>query len=58
MEQMQRGCLSIPADDFADLSAARDVSPAKVGSSLRELCHELIDPTAPIRWLVHAADAG
>jgi hypothetical protein len=55
---MQRGCLSIPADDFADLSAARDVSPAKVGSSLRELCHELIDPTAPIRWLVHAADAG
>ena len=54
---MQRGCLSIPADNLADLSATRDIASAEVGSSLRELCHDLIEPTATIRWLVRAASA-
>ena len=57
VEQTQRVCLSIPEDDFADLSAARDISSAEVGSSLRELCHDLIEPAATIRWLVRAAGA-
>jgi signal transduction histidine kinase len=48
MERAQQGCLSIPTDNFADMSVA---------SSLRELCHDLIEPTAIIRWLVRAADA-
>jgi two-component system, OmpR family, sensor kinase len=32
-----------------------DVSPTAANSSLRELCHDLIEPTATIRWLVRAA---
>ncbi len=54
---MTRGCLSIPADNLADLSATADVSSAAAGLSLRELCHDLIEPTATIRWLVRAAEA-
>jgi signal transduction histidine kinase len=57
VERIQRGCLSIPADNLADLSAAWDVSSAAAGSSLLELCHDLIEPTAAIRWLVRAAEA-
>src|SRR6266567_7803827 len=57
MERVKRGCLSIPADNLADLSAAADVSSAVAGLSLRELCHDLIEPTATIRWLVRAAEA-
>src|SRR6266700_3494427 len=65
MERVKRGCLSIPADNLADLSAANladlsaaaDVSSAVAGLSLRELCHDLIEPTATIRWLVRVAEA-
>src|ERR1700730_11653004 len=56
-ERVKRGCLSIPADNLADLSAAADISSAAAGLSLRELCHDLIEPTATIRWLVRAAEA-
>jgi signal transduction histidine kinase len=56
VERVQRGCLSIPADNLADLSAAADVSSAAAGLSLRELCHDLIEPAATIRWLVRAAE--
>jgi signal transduction histidine kinase len=57
MERVQQACLGIPADNLADLSAAKDVSSAAVGSTLRELCHDIIEPAATIRWLVRAADA-
>jgi two-component system OmpR family sensor kinase len=57
VERVQRGCLSIPGDNLADLSAAAEVSSAAAGLSLRELCHDLIEPTATIRWLVRAAEA-
>jgi two-component system, OmpR family, sensor kinase len=57
VERVQRGCLSIPADNLADLSAAAEVSSVAAGLSLRELCHDLIEPTATIRWLVRAAEA-
>jgi signal transduction histidine kinase len=36
---------------------ARGVSAASPDASLRELCHDLIGPTATIRCLVHVADA-
>ncbi len=57
MERVYQDCLSVPDANFADLSAGRDVSSAAAGSSLRELCHDLIEPTATIRWLARAADA-
>jgi signal transduction histidine kinase len=36
---------------------ARGVPAAAAGASLRELCHDLIEPTATIRCLVRVADA-
>jgi signal transduction histidine kinase len=47
----------MPAHNLADLSRATGVSSAATGSPLRELCHDLAEPTATIRWLVRAADA-
>jgi signal transduction histidine kinase len=35
---------------------AAHIPPEEAGSSLRELCHDLIEPAATIRWLVRAAD--
>lgn len=55
MERVTWECVSIPEDRFADLSADREVSSTASGSSLRDLCHDLIEPTATIRWLVRAA---
>jgi signal transduction histidine kinase len=49
--------LSIPENDWADLPAVREVSLDAAASSLRELCHDLIEPAATITWLVRAADA-
>jgi signal transduction histidine kinase len=57
VELAQGECLSIPANNLADLPATSGVSSAAAGTSLRELCHDLIEPTATIRWLVRAADA-
>jgi signal transduction histidine kinase len=48
-------CLSILDDGFAGLSMDEDVSLTAANSPLRELCHDLIEPTATIRWLVRAA---
>jgi signal transduction histidine kinase len=56
VERTQQGGLSIPIESLADLSATC-VSSAAAGSSLREVCHDLIEPTATIRWLVRAAEA-
>lgn len=57
VEPIKRGCLNIPADNSADLSATKGVSSAAAGLALRELCHDLIEPAATIRWLTRAADA-
>lgn len=57
MEPIKRGCLNIPADNSADLSATKGISSAAAGLALRELCHDLIEPAATIRWLTRAADA-
>jgi signal transduction histidine kinase len=55
VERAPQGSLSIPDDNLADLSASWDVFSAEAGSTLRELCHDLIEPAATIRWLVRAA---
>ena len=63
MERVERGCVSVSEDNLADLSDANGISGANgafwttVGLPLRELCHDLIEPAARIRWLVRAADA-
>lgn len=57
MERGRQRCLSIHADNLAGLSAVRDVSQPAAGLSLRELCHDIIEPAATIRWLARAADA-
>ena len=43
---------------MAELSAPVEAFSVAAGLSLRELCHDLIEPTATIRWLVRAAEAG
>jgi signal transduction histidine kinase len=53
MERIEQECLNIPISKFA----AQGVAAAGADGSLRELCHDLIEPTATIRCLVHAADA-
>lgn len=55
MERVHQECLSILEDGFAGLSINEDVSLAASNSPLRELCHDLIEPAATIRWLVRAA---
>jgi signal transduction histidine kinase len=48
--------LSIPADNRTDLSLASGVSSAAVSLPLRELCHDLIESAATIKWLARGAD--
>lgn len=55
MEREQQEFLNIPASKFAVMSTATGVSVAAPGVALRELCHDLIEPTATIRCLVHVA---
>jgi signal transduction histidine kinase len=57
VERVQWESLTIPEDSFAYLSADEEVPDPAPGSSLRELCHDLIEPAATIRWLVRAAAA-
>jgi signal transduction histidine kinase len=57
VETTQRAYLGIPANDLADSSGATAIPSAAAGSPLRELCHDLIEPTATIRWLVRDAGA-
>jgi hypothetical protein len=57
VKRVEQECLNIPASKSADGSVARSVSAVAAGASLRELCHDLIEPTATIRCLVRAADA-
>jgi two-component system OmpR family sensor kinase len=55
VERVHQECLSILDDSFADLSIEAEVSLTTAATPLRELCHDLIEPTATIRWLVRAA---
>jgi signal transduction histidine kinase len=57
VERVQWDALVIPAGVSGDLSAPGDITSVTSGSSLRELCHDLIEPVATIRWLVRAAEA-
>jgi len=57
VERVQWGRVGMLGDVSGELSALGDVSSVTRGSSLREVCHDLIEPTATIRWLVRAAEA-
>jgi signal transduction histidine kinase len=57
MERVQWGTRGTLVDGSGELSALGDVSSVTTGSSLRELCHDLIEPAATIRWLARAAEA-
>jgi signal transduction histidine kinase len=45
------------ANGLSGQSAHTDVSSVTTHLSLRELCHDLVEPTATIRWLVSAAES-
>lgn len=49
---------TLPADGLAELSARAEAASVTTGLSLRELCHDLIEPTATIKWLARAAETG
>jgi two-component system, OmpR family, sensor histidine kinase TctE len=55
VERVQWDTMVMPADGSVDPSALGEAS-VTTGSSLRELCHDLIEPTATIRWLVRVAE--
>jgi two-component system OmpR family sensor kinase len=50
----------IPDDDLAGFPVKSDSAFTTTGTSLREFCHDLIEPATTIRWLARAAvtDAG
>lgn len=57
MERVQWGSTGTLADGLDSLSTPSEAALDTAGSSLRELCHDLIEPTATIRWLVRAVEA-
>jgi two-component system, LuxR family, sensor kinase FixL len=57
VERVQWDRAVMPTDGAGDLTALGAVSSVATSSSVRELCHDLIEPTATIRWLVRAAEA-
>lgn len=46
------------ANGLSGPSVHKDVSSATTHLSMRELCHDLVEPTATIKWLVSASEAG
>jgi two-component system sensor histidine kinase TctE len=58
VERVQRDSMVLPSDGLTELSAPAEASSVTMSLSLRELCHDLIEPTATIRWLVRAAEVG
>jgi signal transduction histidine kinase len=46
---------AIPDDDLAGLPVNSDGAFIATGTSLREFCHDLIEPATTIRWLARAA---
>ena len=57
MEWVQWGSMGTLADGLGNVSAPGEVASVTTASSLRELCHDLIEPTATIRWLVRAVES-
>jgi|SRR5579875_2078691 len=57
VERVQRGGSNVAADGSGGQLAPGDGPPVTISPSLRELCHDLIEPAATIRWLVRAAEA-
>jgi K+-sensing histidine kinase KdpD len=57
VERVQWGTMGMLAVGSGELATSGDVSSVTTGSSLRELCHDLVEPAATIRWLVRAAEA-
>ncbi len=57
MERVQGGKTGMPADGSGGPSAPGNAFSGNSNSTLRELCHDLIEPAATIRWLVRAAEA-
>lgn len=57
MDQVRWGTMETLADGLGKPSAPAEGVSGTTSSSLRELCHDLIEPTATIRWLVRAAEA-
>jgi two-component system NtrC family sensor kinase len=57
VKRVQQDRVVIPAGAASDQLALGAVSSVETGASLREVCHDLIEPAATIRWLVRAAEA-
>lgn len=57
VDRVQWGSVGTLGDGIGSLSVPGEVGSVATASSLRELCHDLIEPTATIRWLVRAAEA-
>lgn len=57
LERVDQECFSIPDVSVAHEPAGKVMSSAAAGSSLREPCHDVTEPTAAIGWLSPAADA-
>jgi signal transduction histidine kinase len=57
MERVSGTGTGMPMDSPVDLSTQVNLFPVMTDSSLRELCHDLIEPAATIRWLAQAARA-
>jgi signal transduction histidine kinase len=55
VERVHQEFPSVLDASFADLSIDAEVSLTTAATPLREVCHDLIEPTATIRWLVRAA---
>jgi signal transduction histidine kinase len=55
VERVHQEFLGVLDDSFADLSIDAEVALTTAATPLREVCHDLIEPAATIRWLVRAA---
>ena len=57
VERVHRVCVSVPADGHAVVSAGRGISYAARRPRPHEPCHDLIEPTTTIAWLVRGTSA-
>jgi signal transduction histidine kinase len=58
VERVQGAGTGMPADGSGGPSAPGNAFSTNSDSTLRELCHDLIEPAATIKWLVRAAEGG
>ena len=57
VERVHRVCVSVPADGHAAVSAGSGISYAAMRPRQHKPCHDLIEPTTTIAWLVRATSA-